>query len=232
MKAAFGGKWEAWRSALKIEKARTGESWSDMGKRIGVLGNTLVSFVLGRSKGLSEETVRKLLAVGISPKEDKPMDNWNGEVRSVKAAAQEKGRCMGTIRKWCHSGKVNYVRQGRRLFVVVDTLYNSITPSAAANLQRRVEELEAQCLSLREQVERHQLVMPFCTPELYRITSLPDWSLSPAPEEDGRWLAQHKNGTVSTAHLHLPLEIVVDLRFNHKDRTVAVPEALAERLGS
>lgn len=126
---------------------------------LGIKANTLSSFLLGRSKGLSSETVQVLKDHGIMPElagKAEPVPDFTGETRTTAEAAREKGVHPSTIRRWCHRGKVKHTRKGRRILVVVDDAYEGIKPREKARLLDRIEQLEKENARLRRQLGREK----------------------------------------------------------------------------
>jgi hypothetical protein len=156
--------WEALRIELKAKQEEFG-SWPKLGEKIGVKGNTLLSFSLGRSKGLSQETLDKLHEIGIdisrlveetkeeTEKEALPLDGWIGETKTPKQAAQDKGYCEGTIRKKCKEGKLDYVKKGKRIAVAINEKYQALPETEKAVLRKEVARLKDENQSLRKELE-------------------------------------------------------------------------------
>ena len=121
-----------------------------------------MSFALGRSKGLSQETLDKLHEIGIdtstlveetTEKEALPMEGWTGETKTPKQAAQDKGYSETTIRKYCKQGKLDYVRNGKRIAVVLNEKYQALPETEKAILRKEVARLKEENETLRKELE-------------------------------------------------------------------------------
>ncbi len=159
--------WNFLRESLRGRQAEIEE-------KAGIKRNNIISFCLGRAKGLSAEAMMALAKAGLLPEWTEPpvqeptqetialpQESWNGEVKSVAQVSREKGRCAGTIRRWLKSGKLNYTKVGRRYFVCIDALYVAIVPSVMGQLRAEVETLRAENARLKQQIESQQLTFPF-----------------------------------------------------------------------
>jgi len=151
------------RNALK-EVIAGGTTQGAIAAAIGLNHGNLSRFINGR-QSLSDASIEALYDASIvrqpepheiDPKAKiaAPLIEWDGETKTVKEVAEEKGYCYGTIMKWAKEGKLNYVRDGRRIMIVIDETYLELPKSMKAQMLDRIAELEAENAAVKaENVE-------------------------------------------------------------------------------
>ena len=162
--------WDALRK--KIRAMLEEMTIPQLGILLGTNPDAYRKFAHGHAKSLTEVSLSVLRQKGVltaeieylGTVEIKPLDNWQGELKTVQQVAKEKGFCDATIRRWCKAGKLNFIKIGRRYAIAVDEKYASVRQSERGKLMAEIVALRAEVARLRQQVETQQLEFSFVAP--------------------------------------------------------------------
>jgi len=148
------------RDALK-KKLAEGETVRGLARAAGVDHGSLSKITNGKIRP-SDDTVEALYSCGaiarptesdleaFAPKKKSaPLPSWGGEIKTTAEAGQDKGYSDRTIRRMAADGRLDYIRVGRRIMIVVNAKYRTLSPSAG----RRADLAEAECERLRRDLE-------------------------------------------------------------------------------
>lgn len=152
--------WEQVRAQVK--QAAEEQGMATLCESLSIKANTVYSFLLGRSKGLSEENFALLLGAGViteptPEQENAPIENYAGEVVPTATVAKDKGYSGATIRNYCKSGRLNYTKKGTRYYVIVDEKLAALKETELATLRKKAAEQEVKITALEQQLQAMQL---------------------------------------------------------------------------
>jgi hypothetical protein len=167
--------WEALRKHLAKEVSQLG-TWAQLGEKLETSPDAYRKFIQGRAGALSEASLQILRDKGMIPEEIEalaqeattkvehpPLEGWQGEVKTLQEASQDKGYSCGSLRKFAKTGRLNYIRNGRKIMIAVDAPYESLPEKPIAVLRKEVANLRKENSRLRAQVESQQLQFAFET---------------------------------------------------------------------
>ena len=179
--------WDGLRKHLAQKYSEAG-SWEVFGKILGGKVDAVRKFVAGRADQLTFYTMDVLGKAGLfvgmptevelsqanptsepepitEAKPEKktvpPLETWSGATKSTAEAARDKGRSASTIRRWAKEGKLNYIRQGRKIFVCVDEKYEAIVANEKGRMYAEIERLRKENAELKERLAPRQAEFDF-----------------------------------------------------------------------
>lgn len=174
-----------------LKKREEFGGWSSLAAQLNTSVDAYRKFATGCAKALTESSLRvlieKMWVTEDCPAQEAepdpatatsfpPMAEWLGETKSTSDAAADKGVSADTIRKWCKSGKLDYVRVGRRIFVAINEKYSAVAETELARLRKENAVLKADNAALTEQVQSLQLKFNFDVPDTDAAAVIGDYA--------------------------------------------------------